>query len=63
MTQEAYRIDDEAFILMIYAENSVRVAGLASCESLQIPRRVHKRYTFHVRSYLSKSVYGKSRTQ
>ena len=35
--QEAYRIDDEAFPLMIYGEQSVRVAGLAVWCPTQIP--------------------------
>ena len=35
--QEACHIDDKAFVLNMYAEKSVRAAGLAICESLQIP--------------------------
>ena len=30
MMHEAYRIDDEAFVLMMSAEDSVRVAGSAT---------------------------------
>ena len=61
MMQETYRIDDEAFLLMIYGEKSVRVTGLAVWCPTQIPWLVSDTSsTSDSHFHLRKSVYDNS---